>query len=352
MIYLTDRTQYVQIDDRSSERLNVSFGVPQRFILCPILFNLYVNDLTDVLSTEVNCHQYVNDITIFSHCKPSELLRVVGRRCRLSTWSFRCNLALHPKKTKVMLLSTPQMSQTHRLDGHCIHLCANGRSRERVSTFRLLGTEVHENVNWKRAINCKISSCYGTLSVLKKLKYLAPYNVRKHLAECLILSKMDYNDIVSDTIADYLVRLLRVQLAAAKLSSWSSRCNYVTRRILHQSLRKWKGSRASFNVPVNGCWFCFRTLRNQAWFALLITFIHSHSSLENPTRFQTKMSKVYTRFQTQTVQIPYGVQDRSCYQKFSGKLLVGRYFIKYIAVYAELRIYIMVIIYTKNCKNE
>ena len=162
MSYLTDRTQYVQIDDLWSERINVSFGVPQGFILRPLLFNLYVNDLTDVLPTEVNCHQYANDITIYSHCKPSELLRVVGRRCRLSTWSFRCNLALHPKKTKVMLLSTPQMSQTQGLDGHCIHLCANGKSLERVLTFRLLGTEAHENVNWKRAVNCKISSCYGT----------------------------------------------------------------------------------------------------------------------------------------------------------------------------------------------
>ena len=119
-------------------------------------------------------------ITIYSHSKPSELLWVVGRRCRLSTWSFRCNLALHPKKTKVMpLLSTPQMSQTHGLDGHCIHLCANGRSLERVSTFRLLGTKVYENVHWKRERNSKISSCYGTLSVLKKLKYLAPYNEKK-----------------------------------------------------------------------------------------------------------------------------------------------------------------------------
>ena len=88
----------------------------------------------------------------------------------------------------------------------------------------------------------------------KKLKYLAPYNVRKHLAECLILSKIDYNDIVSDTIADYLVkRLQRVQLAAAKLSSWSSRYNYVTRRTLHQSLRKWKESQASFNFPPTWC---------------------------------------------------------------------------------------------------
>ena len=102
-----------------------------------LLFNIYVNDLTDVLPTEVNCHQYANDITIYSHCKPSELQRVAGRRCRLFTWSFLCNLALHPKKTKVMLLSTPQMSQTHGLDGHCIHLCANGKTLQRLLTFRL-----------------------------------------------------------------------------------------------------------------------------------------------------------------------------------------------------------------------
>ena len=126
MSYLTDRTQYVQIDDRSLERLNVSFGVPQGFILRPLLFNLYVNDLTDLLPTEVNRHQYANDITIYSYCKPSELqscqAEMQAALDKLSTWSSRCNLALHPKKTKVMLLSTPQMSRTHGLDRHSIHL--------------------------------------------------------------------------------------------------------------------------------------------------------------------------------------------------------------------------------------
>ena len=33
-------------------------------------------------------------------------------------------------------------------------------------------------------------------------------------------------------------------------------------------------------------------------------FIDSRSSLENHTRFQTKMDEVYTRFQTQTAQKP------------------------------------------------
>ena len=37
------------------------------------------------------------------------------------------------------------------------------------------------------------------------------------------------------------------------------------------------------------------------------TFIHSCSSLENHSRFQTKMGKVYTRFQTKTAQKPHPI---------------------------------------------
>ena len=33
--------------------------------------------------------------------------------------------------------------------------------------------------------------------------------------------------------------------------------------------------------------------------------MHSRSSLENPTRFQTKMGEMYTRFQTKTAQKKY-----------------------------------------------
>ena len=75
---------------------------------------------------------------------------------------------------------------------------------------------LQQNLKWNEDISRKISSCHGTLSILKKLKYLAPYRIRKQLAECLILSKIGYNDVVSGCIPDYLVkRLQRVQLAVA-----------------------------------------------------------------------------------------------------------------------------------------
>ena len=218
--YLTDRSQYVQVDDRLSNSIDVNFGVPQGSILGPVLFNLYVNNLSEVLPTKVKCHQNADDTTLYTHCKPSELQdcqqEVQDTLNRLSTWSSQCNLALNPKKTKVMLFSTAQLSRVNELDSRSFSFHVDGKKLERVSTFRLLGTQIHKNLNWTDEINIKISNCYGTLSVIRKLKFLAPFDVRKQLAECLIMSKIDYNDIVSHPIPEYLLkRLQRVQLAAA-----------------------------------------------------------------------------------------------------------------------------------------
>ena len=135
---------------------------------------------------------------------------------RLSSWSLQCHLALNPKKTKAMLFSTSQMSRLHGLHAVSLDLSVNGKQIEQVSTFLLLGTHVHQNLKWNNEINSKISICYRTLAVVRKLKHLAPFAVRKQLSECLIISKINYNDVVSHPIPDYLLkRLQRVQLAAA-----------------------------------------------------------------------------------------------------------------------------------------
>ena len=46
--YLANRSQYVKIDDTSSELLNASCGVPQGSILSPLLFIIYIDDITNV----------------------------------------------------------------------------------------------------------------------------------------------------------------------------------------------------------------------------------------------------------------------------------------------------------------
>ena len=156
---------------------------------------------------------------LYRHCKSSDLRQCESElQCALymSSWSQECNLALNPGKTKVMLFSTSQHARASLLHEYVPSLRVSGNRLERLDRTRLLGTQLHHHLIWTNEISTKISSCYKNLSVLRKLKHLAPYKVRKQLSECLVLSKLDYNDIVSYPIPEYLVkRLQRVQRAAA-----------------------------------------------------------------------------------------------------------------------------------------
>ena len=67
--YLSNRNQFVQVNDAVSEMLTVTHGVPQGSILGPVLFNIYVHDLST--NTEAECIQYTDDTSLYRHCKPA-----------------------------------------------------------------------------------------------------------------------------------------------------------------------------------------------------------------------------------------------------------------------------------------
>ena len=68
--YLTNRYQYVKVNNAASDHLLIKFGVPQGSFLGPLLFLLYINDLKYV-SKNKNCKiiLYADDTNIFIACE-------------------------------------------------------------------------------------------------------------------------------------------------------------------------------------------------------------------------------------------------------------------------------------------
>lgn len=116
-----------------------------------------------------------------------------------------------------MILSTPEMFRVHHRDEYDPNIVVSGYKLERIKSCKLLGVHINEDLKWDDHIKHTVSGCYATLSILRKLKYLAKYELRKQLAETLILSKLDYADLAFYPLPQFLLRRLqRVQFAAAE----------------------------------------------------------------------------------------------------------------------------------------
>ena len=197
--YLSDRRQFVQIDDTKSSYGTVLFGVPQGSILGPILFNLYTVDLQDNVDGG-NTSQYADDTTNYEHCKPVNVPiavdNLIQRLDQLEQWSTNNNLAFNNKKTKVMLFSTSRMRQLHNLanpENVTFHIYHTNQLVERVNEYKLLGIQFDQHLNWEIHIEkvCN-KSIYAKLYILRYLRRTSTFRLRKQLAETLLLSKIFY----------------------------------------------------------------------------------------------------------------------------------------------------------------
>ena len=76
--YLGDRVQSVKLDFTVSSSRQVKYGVPQGSILGPILFLIYINDMSQILN-KYDLIQYADDSQIILSGKILELQDLVER---------------------------------------------------------------------------------------------------------------------------------------------------------------------------------------------------------------------------------------------------------------------------------
>ncbi len=104
--YLSDRRQRVVINGVSSDLHDINASVPQGFILGPLLFLCYVNDLVDNLETTP--YLFADDTSLFCNINkenPDETFSMINRDLtRLSVWSNLWRVQFIAAKTVYMIV--------------------------------------------------------------------------------------------------------------------------------------------------------------------------------------------------------------------------------------------------------
>ena len=111
--FLSERTQYVSINDKKSETISVTSGVPQGSVLGPTLFVYYINDLPN--STDQLVRLFADDSKAYAEIKSEQdYIKLQKGIDDLVDWSNKWLMNFNSKKCKVLHLgkNNPQYVYT------------------------------------------------------------------------------------------------------------------------------------------------------------------------------------------------------------------------------------------------
>jgi hypothetical protein len=165
--YLSNRYQYVTFDNHDSQKKLIKCGVPQGSILGPLLFLLYINDITNVSDT-IFPIIFADDTNIFLTGKNIDeiILNMNYELQNIVKWLNANKLSLNVGKTQYMIFR----SQKTKISSSS-ELLINGTSLDYVESSKFLGVHIDSCFTWNRNIQSVRSKVSRGIGILNKAKH-------------------------------------------------------------------------------------------------------------------------------------------------------------------------------------
>ena len=173
--YLKNRFQRVVLNGTESNWKKLHSGVPQGSVLGPLLFLVYINDLTDNISSHMRL--FADDSSIFTSVKDIDLTqeKLVKDLEAVSTWAYQWKMVFNPDLSKqaIEVVFSVKTNQKSHPD-----LSLNDIPVARHDHTKHLGVYLDSSSNFSKHINEAILKAKKGLSLLK---YLSKYVTRNVL---------------------------------------------------------------------------------------------------------------------------------------------------------------------------
>ena len=155
--YLSNRRQYTSVNNLDSDTLSVESGVPQGSTLGPVLFNIFINDITNIGSRlHVESVLFADDAVFYISAESiDQCSRLMTEFIEmLDDWLKINLLKANVSKTKLMLFSPAPVNLKP-------DIVFGGVLLEWVTYYKYLGMIIDERLNYREQVNliCRKIAC-------------------------------------------------------------------------------------------------------------------------------------------------------------------------------------------------
>lgn len=207
--YLTDRKQCVVINGVKSPPVDVTSGVPQGSVLGPLLFLIFINDITQGITSRMRI--YADDCILYreinSDTDVSALQIDLDRIC---LWCLNWGMTLSiPKCCHVRFTRKRNICQsTYTLHGETVNV---------KKEAKYLGVLFSDDLRWLSHVNYVTGKASRTLGFLRRNFSRAPQSLKQTLFFSCVKPILEYACVVWDPSQQYLIdKIERIQNRAAR----------------------------------------------------------------------------------------------------------------------------------------
>lgn len=209
--YLDDRYQRVVIEGEESTWGKIKAGVPQGSILGPLLFLVYINDITSVVNC--NIRLFADDtilyINVDDHDESARDMNV--NTSAVSEWAKTWLVKFSLTKTKSMVM-------TRKPDGDVPPITFDQALLSEVDNYKHLGVYLNRSLTWTDHVQRVTVRAGKKLDILKRMKYRLDSGTLKTMYVTFIRPSLEYASPVWCNLDQQMVdKLERLNLDAARI---------------------------------------------------------------------------------------------------------------------------------------
>ena len=193
--FLSFRKQRVVLNGQVSQWTSIGVGVPQGSILGPLIFLIYINDLSDDPST--NAKLFADDTSLFSVVRNinTSAVHLNNDLRKISNWAFQWKMSFNPDPTKQA--QEVIFSRKHQKISHPSIYFSNNPI-ESVSSQKHLGMILDNKLNFQERIKNIVTKVNKTIELLQKLQNILPRGSLLTIFQSFVSTLLDFGDVIYD----------------------------------------------------------------------------------------------------------------------------------------------------------